>query len=329
MPEKTTNEPKNHKSFAELLEELPAQSETVNLIGLVTRSHKPGHFRLTPQGGGRHLELPVDAVRGHSVLHREPGHLVVQLEAELARVEALLEGYEELFLGGGVRTYLTSPYSWARDPHHVPQVQAAAREEALFQKQPFNDPKATHTDLVSQYPWERDPILHKIIKDPGQDLRYEAGPVRVPPGDPVQQGAAGLAPFVLATPHHAPAGSLAMQSAGLQRQVGGPFAYKPVAADLVQKTIAQDPTKHGVFDTLAETGTIVSTDQNPKLIAKDPIYDATLKEVLKDAVSDHTLKEVVADPTLKEAVADPTLVEPGGTLVEGGGFGPGGGINQF
>jgi hypothetical protein len=316
MPDKATHEPKNPQSFAELLEELPAQSETVNLIGLVTRSPKPGHFRLTPHGGGRHVELPVDAVRGHSVLHREPGHLVVQLEAELARVEALLAGYEELFLGGGVRTYLTSPYSWTRDPHHVPQVQAGLREEGLYQKPPFNDHKVIHTDLAGPFSWDKDPILHKVVQDPGQDLRYQAGPVRVPPGDPVQQGAGGLAPFVLATPHHAPAGSLAMQSAGLQRQVGGPFAYKPVAADLGQKTIAQDPTKHGVFDTLAETGTYATTDLN-------------FKSVIKDAFTDHTFKEVVTDHSLKEVVADPTLVETGGTLVEGGGFGPGGGINQF
>jgi hypothetical protein len=270
------------KSFAELLAELPAPSETVTLVGVVTRSAKEGHFRLAPQGGGQHVELPAAAVRGHCVLHREAGHLLAQIEVERARVEPQLEEIEQLNLGGGLRTYLTSPYSWARDPIHVPQAQAEAFAAAAGQ-------------------------------------------------------AGGLAPFVLATPHHAPAGPLAMQTAGLHRQAGL-FGNKPPAADLVQKTLVQDPgtQKHPPFDTLKES--IADTLKEATTDGlKDFIADPTLKEV----VADNTFKEAIKDgiyDTLKEAVADATLVEPGGTLAEGGGagtlaeggpLGPGGGINQF
>lgn len=231
MPHSSSPEPKAEKSFAELLQELPAENDFVTLVGVVTRSPKEGHFRLTPQGGGRPVELPIEAVRGHSVLHREHGYLLVQLEAERGKIEEQLASYEELFYQGvGTRTYLTSPYWWAMDRSH----------------------------------------LWKVQLDPGAVQQEEA--VRLYPGDPTCHGAAGLAPFVLATPHHAPAGSLAMQSAGLQQQVGMPFAPKPPAADLIQG------------------GTI----SDPALLRKITIFDHTLKEVVKDPLSDHNTL-IVAD----------------------------------
>jgi hypothetical protein len=302
MTGESTKEQHAAKSFAELLAELPAQSDTVTLVGVVTRSAKEGHFRLTPQGGGQHVELPVAAVRGHSVLHREPGHLLVQVEAERAGIEPLLEEINEFSLSGGVRTYLTSPYSWARDPIHLQKVQF-------------------------------DPMPH--------EMQFAGGAVPGGPAGFAAQGG-GLAPFVLATPHHAPPGPLAMQTAGLQRQMGV-FTNKAPAADLVQKTLVHDQgmQKHAPFDTLKES--IADTLKEATTDAqKDFISDPTLKEVVtdtyKEAVTD-TFKEAVKDgiyDTLKEVVADATLVEPGGTLAEGTGTlaeggpqGPGGGINQF
>ena len=89
MPDTSSKDPKRAQSFAEFLRELPAQSDTATLVGVVTPSPKKGHFRLTPHAGGEPLELPVDAVRSHSVLHHEHGHLLVQLEADLAKVALL------------------------------------------------------------------------------------------------------------------------------------------------------------------------------------------------------------------------------------------------
>lgn len=62
------NQPKQggQKPFAEFLRELPRhQGESVTLSGRVTQSEKEGHFVL--ETGGRHLELPIDAVRDYKL----------------------------------------------------------------------------------------------------------------------------------------------------------------------------------------------------------------------------------------------------------------------
>jgi hypothetical protein len=144
------------KGFAELLDELPAEADAVTLVGVVTRCSKEGHFRFMSQGGGRPIELPVEAVRRHCVLYRDQGHLLVQLEAERAMVDHLLDGQWE-------NTY--------RNLSYVPRT------------------NSLEVDLIRQ----------KFHADP-----IDAGPAF----------ATGYAPFVLATPHHAPPGPLAMQTGG-------------------------------------------------------------------------------------------------------------------
>jgi hypothetical protein len=288
MPDASSKDPKSARSFAELVRELPAQTDTTTLVGVLTPSPKEGHFRLTPHAGGEPLELPVDAVRSHSVLHHEHGQLLVQLETDRAKVLPLLEEYNLL---GGTRTYLTG-YTWVSDHHLIQKAFADPQEREQAELKFSHSDKLPAKDIRSANFWEKDPIsdLHKYRKDPIQDSFLPQEAYRpMPPGDPAGQSGAGLAPFVLATPHHAPAAPLAMQAAGLRQQGAAIFSLKEAHSD--------------------------------------GYSDVTLKEVTQDHTLKETYKDPILD--VKQANADGTFVEPGGTLAEGGGaFGPGG-INQF
>lgn len=194
MPGASAKEPGTVKGFAQLLDELPAEADTVTLVGVVTRCSRDGHFRFTPQGGGRPVELPVEAVRSHCVLHREQGHLLVQLEADRAKVDGVREdAFHPYHPYGGRWSYVARTNSWEVD------------------------------------------LLQKAVVDP-----------QVPP---FAEG--GLAPFVLATPHHAPAAPLAMQ--------GGWFHPQGVEKSLLDgppppKHVLDPIPKYGVFDPIPKHG---------------------------------------------------------------------------
>jgi hypothetical protein len=202
MPHSSSPEPKAEESFAELLRELPAENDFVTLVGVVTCSPKEGHFRLTPPGGGQPLELPVEAVHHHAVLRHEHGHLLAQLEVARATAEPLLEEY------------------LVRNPVGI------------------TIPSRTYLTGVD---WVTDlQYWPKIVESVNQ---YDAEWTRQAlPGDPVRQVAGGLAPFVLATPHHAPAAPLAMQAAGFHP----PGGFKAHADP--PKPILDPILKHGYFD---------------------------------------------------------------------------------
>ncbi len=141
-------------------------------------------------------------------------------------------------------------------------------------------PKVISDKSAAKDPISGDPI-HKVRKDVPDDRIGELGV------------GGGFAPFVLATPHHAPQAPLAYQAAGLQQQLS--------PHSLVEK---------GIYETLKE-------------VSKDGPTD-TLKEHYKDPITD-TLKEHYKDPITD--VGGATLVEPGGTLAENV-FNPGGGPSQ-
>lgn len=123
-------------------------------------------------------------------------------------------------------------------------------------------------------------------------------------------------PFVMATPHHAPAHLLAMQ-AGIQ-QPGVQAAAGPGGKQLTQETgkeLASDTLKEPQFDTLKE----MNADTGKELI-KDPPLDTT-KEIIKDPSWD-TSKEMLRD-TRKELVYE-TWVEGGPFTAQEGTLDPGG-----
>lgn len=151
--------------------------------------------------------------------------------------------------------------------HAAPAEGGASEQELLFQGGGF---KGIADKAAAKDPIAGDPI-HKLHKDVPDD---RIGPL------------AAYAPFVLATPHHAPQAPLAYQAAGLQQQ----FAPRGGALHKTILETLKEAVKDGVADTLKEH-------------YKDPITD-TLKEHYKDPITD--------------GVA--TLVEGGGTLAENAGI---------
>ena len=114
----------------------------------------------------------------------------------------------------------------------------------------------TRTYLTG-YVWTTD---HHVYQKAHTD-QLDQATLFVPPGDPALQAGAGLAPFVLATPHHAPAGPLAMQAAGLHQTGGSFFSLKEVHSDAYS-----DPT-------LKE---LIRDQHTPKEAFKDVIHDPRL-----------------------------------------------------
>jgi hypothetical protein len=134
---------------------------------------------------------------------------------------------------------------------------------------------------------------------PGGTLQEQIDPGQFGGINPVAAGAAGAAagmtPFIMATPHHAP------QAAVMQQQLAGPMAAS--AAGLNAHTVKELITDH-----------VADQIWTKKELTKDPILD-TRKELTKDPILD-TRKEMVWD-TYKEAAGD-TWVEQG--------FDPSGGV---
>ncbi|MET0795513.1 MAG: hypothetical protein ABW061_28600, partial [Polyangiaceae bacterium] len=163
------------------------------------------------------------------------------------------------------------------DPLSDKAVVKDIHTDTLFVPDQKHVVKDVHKDPIS------DPI-GTLFRDPSGTLQegvVDPGQFQVNPA--TGQVASGLLPFVMATPHHAPAAAVNLQAGALQQRAAGGFKQLP-------------------FETLKE----LSTDNT----LKEVIQDHTLKEVVHD-----TLKELIHD-TQKEVIE--TQVEGGGTLVEGG-----------
>jgi len=176
--------PDEKRSFRELLGEAPVASDTVSLVGILSRSHEAGKFVIT-LADGRNLTLDIDAVKEHTVLAGSIGQTLVRIEIDAKRAPAETAperiGFKPLW----------------EDRSFPPWIDI---------KRPFFD---TH------------PGYWPDIKIPYVD---QVGPVGVPPGgDPWATGMTGV-PFALATPHHAPPGMIAaMQGWAPQGNITGPF----------------------------------------------------------------------------------------------------------
>jgi hypothetical protein len=249
------------KSFAQFLNEQPAPAETVTMTGYVSRSARQGLFVLN--AGGETLELPVDAVQSYRVLSEAPQKLV-ELQVIGSKIDTS-KVVKPIVADVGVHT---NPFL----DHHYTVKEVIT--DPLVDKHVYKDPI-------------RDPITipEGIIPDPTNTLAEGVG--GIDPGgivtNPAAQGfaAQGFAaqPFVLATPHHAPASTIAAQMG---------------AAGMAQ--LAKTP--------IQDIHTIIWYDRSH-----------TLKELTKDPILDPiTWREgVIPDlpNTIQEGIGG---VDPGGIL---------------
>ena len=271
------------KAFAEFLRGCPSIAEAVSgktttLTGSCYRSDDASKFVLVSAEG--QVDVPVEAVQRFTVLEGEGLQRMVQLEVLTERISAsTLQTLKELI----------------KDPIHdtrkegvfdtLKEIPADTRKEVA--KDPIVD---TRKELIKEIPKEvaYDTYWEQGGFDWGQVVDPAAGA-----GLGAQQAAAGMQPFVMATPHHASAAAVAMQPGAAQAaQLNVQGTLKPVLAD-------------GPF--------------TRKEMTKDPITDPiTRKELAKDPILD-TRKELVWE----------TWVENGPyTTVEGPGGLPGGGLGD-
>jgi hypothetical protein len=202
--------PDEKKSFRELLGDAPAASDTISLVGTLSRSHEAGKFVIT-LADGRSMALNIDAVKEHTVLAGSVGQILVRIEVDSKSVPA-----EAALERAGLKSL------W---------------EDRTL---PWNDIKRPILDTYPGY-WPD-------ITVPNFD-QMVAGPGPVPPGgDPWATGTTGV-PFALATPHHAPPGMIgAMQAWATPGNLTGPFTkpwidFKRPWVD--QKHPWEDGTYHG------------------------------------------------------------------------------------
>lgn len=266
------------KAFADYLKDAPSLEEasagaTTELTGLISRAGE-GRFAITTTEG-KTYELEVAAVRRFQ-----------PLEGQGLAKAATVEIASEALKAAAIRQIKPLIKDIRKDP-----IKDIIHDKPVY-KDVIYDGKHLPKDII------KDPIQDKPVhKDPIYDpvntgLADTIGPNTAAEGpvpDPWTQidpslGRGGLTPFVMATPHQAPAHLLAMQA-------GAP-ANAALAPQL--KPLATDP------HTLKEVA-----------------WGETVKEAIRD-----TLKEMIRD-TSKEMVWD-TWVEGGPyTLVENGGFDPG------
>jgi len=272
MPDITEGGAKEFASFlkgVKSIDELKSGAHTV-LRGTVYRSGE-GTFALVT-GTGESVELDVAAVDRFRVVGSG-----LQPEIEISIATDALKNAKSV---------------------NLKYIPADTTNYGLDHKPPAKD---IRTDPIVDHTWfVHDKHTKEIAKDPIYDpVKGFADPIdpgaAVNPPYGAQGGAMGMSPFVLATPHQAPAPMVNMQMMGQVPwgpRAGG--AHKPIETikelswDHTLKELIQDPT------------------------FKEPIQDPTYKELIQDP----TYKEVPYD-TYKELIE--TLAEGGGTWAEGGG----------
>jgi hypothetical protein len=242
------------KSFAQFLNEQPAPAETVTMTGYVSRSARQGLFVLN--AGGETLELPIDAVQSYRVVAEAPQKLV-ELQVLGSKIDTS-KVVKPIVADVGVHT---NPYL----DHHFTIKEIIT--DPLVDKHVYKDPI-------------RDPITipEGIIPDPTNTIAEGIG--GIDPGGIVTNPvfgpqAMGAQPFVLATPHHAPASTIAAQMGA-------------AGAAQLAKTPIQD------------IHTIIWYDR-----------PHTIKELVKDPIRDPiTIPEgIIPDPT--NTIAEGINIDPG------------------
>lgn len=282
MPARTGGE---NKEFLEFLKTAPAledaaSGKTSELSGVISRT-TDGRFAITT-GEGQTYELEVAAVRRFR-LAEGPGLTpvaTIEVDSEVlknATIRPLKPVIKDL-IKDPIKEVIYDGTLHAKD----------LRTDPLVDKQ---FPKDLHTDPPIDTPTIKDirtdpavdkPVIKDIHKDPVRDpldpgfknpLRdpldtgipdiagtgpADVGGIPDPTGqvtNPAAQfagaGMAGLTPFVMATPHHAPQHLVAMQ-AGLQPAVAGQAQLKPFALDTLKEVAWAETIKEPIRDTYKE-----------------------------------------------------------------------------
>jgi len=312
MAEKPEGGGKEFQAFLRSVQTLEeaTSSATTQLTGMVFRSEE-GRFAITT-GEGQTYELDATAVQRFKVLDTQGLSPVVTLQiATDVLSKASLRPVKPF-----VKDLSTDPIKdLIADHKHLPKdlIKDPIKELPWDPKVPWKDPPKDVPKDVPTKELAKDPPK-EFLKDPPKDLPkdvFETG-FRDPggtgiadtlvetldPGQGVinpQPGFAGgfaggdLTPFVMATPHHAPAHMIQAQMGaqpGLAAAAAGGAGLKPLAADtakeLAFETVFQlDRPKQVIFDT-----------------RKEMIFD-TRKEMAWDTWVEqgpNTLQETTFDP---------------------------------
>ncbi len=298
-----------------------ARAQTTIVTGMVFRSGD-GKFALTGSDG-QTLELPADAVEKFRVIDASGAHPVAELHIHSDKFKSASILQFKPFIKDVstdlIKDILADQTFRAKDISTDPVKDLISDQGTIKAKDVgtdgvfdpvntfFNDPGGGNTGVADT-----------LVEGPGTFAEgggtfaegggFDPGQIFTNPA--VQQaGAAGMTPFVMATPHHAPAHLLAMQ-AGIQ-QPGAAAGGKQLTAE-TGKELSSDTIKEPQFDTLKE----IHQDT-----MKEIPFDGTLKEISKDPSWD-TLKEISHD-TRKEMSWD-TWIEGGPFTRQEGTFDPGG-----
>lgn len=288
-----TSKKNDGKTFADVLKNAPTLGEagprTVRLTGAVYRSEEKDKFTLVT--GEQAVTLDVDAVEHFRMLQETETQRIVEIEvlAERLRPEAFTPK-PILDPGGTLKEVIKDPI---QDPQTIKELI----------KDPISDPGGTRKEVIKDP--IMDPTRKELIKDPIQDPITWVEQIDPKGGfDQVgglgggvinpaaQQGAGGMAPFVMATPHHAPQAAVAMQQLAAQGR--------------------QQVAKAAVAE-----GTHAFTPKPPHL---DPVN--TIKEITKDPLFDppRTIKELIKDP-IQDPITWVEQIDPKGGFDQVGGLG--------
>lgn len=244
---------KADKAFAEFVKSAPSAADltsgrTTVVTGTVYRSEDAEKCVLAT-ADGQLAEVPLDAVVRHKVVDSTGLLAVSQLEVVAARIGSRITLKE--LIKDPIKEVIKEV---VKDPARKELPKDFIKEPV---KEPIFDPGTLWND------------------PPGGTLQEQIDPGAFGGINPVAGAAAGMTPFIMATPHHAPQAALMQQQ--LATSIGVP-------AGIGARTIKEMTT--------------------------DPITDQfhTRKEMIKEPIFD-TRKEMIWD-TMKEASSD-TWVEQG------------------
>jgi hypothetical protein len=256
--------------------EAPGAGEVVTLTGVVYRSATRGKFTLVLPSG-ESAELDVDAVRSYKPVPDPGTQRLVQLEVPKERLPDNL---------AGIATLPQADQITLKEATKDPQFDTLA----IYNTHPIIDHVTVawlnHPHTLPILDVGTIPAIDQGPKFPASDQTIAEGVIPDPTGgqiNPIAGVGGGLtAPFVMATPHHAPQAAVMMQQLAASLGAGG-----AAGAGAGLKPAAFDTIKEVSFETL-----------------KEPIHD--------------TFKEVIRDPiTIWESTG--TLAEGGGPVQGGGG----------
>jgi hypothetical protein len=290
---------KGQGSFAEFVKGAASAEEaaaTVRLTGEVLRSSTEGKFILaTPDRGP--LELDVDAVSAFDVVEDSASRKVAQVVVAGDRLTDVKPVIADKSVIADKPAIADKPVWWDGT---IPKPLLDPPPKAIL------DPPKVIADPPNKVAMDPQPDPRQVLFDPAVATRAAA---------------AGAMPFVMATPHHAPAEALQAQA-----MAAGVAQTKQISQEGVGRTAEVRTVL--AKDVVTDPGTDVLVNQTLtfKDVATDPSADwkMPIKDVRTDNITDVQklpIKDAVGDPntgvadTLMEGID--TMAEGGNTLAEG------------